>query len=105
VRLIKVGLESVKAPIEKFEPVKTRDAIARFGQYLKTQGGAAAAEQGASEAEQMLGAALNLLEDFKKVVATGKDVYVRRLTEAEAGAESAMSALRNSLQGPRIILA
>lgn len=105
VRLIKVGVEAVKAPLEKFDPAKTRVAIAKFGEYLKTQGGPAVADQGKAEAEQMLGAALNLLEDFKKVVASGKDVYVRRLTEAEAGAEQAMIQLRNSLQGPRIILA
>ena len=101
-RLIKVGLESIKGPLEKFDAAKTRDAIARFGAYLKTLGGAG--DQGAAEAEQMLGAALNLLEDLKKVVLSGKDVYVRRLTEAEAGAESAMSQLRQALQGPRIIL-
>ncbi len=105
VRLIKVGTEAVKAPVEKFDAAKTRDAIARFAEYLKTQGGAAAAEQGKAEAEQMLSAAISLLEEFKKIVASGKDVYVRRLTEAEAGAEVAMSALRNALQGPRIILA
>lgn len=105
VRLIKVGTEAVKAPLEKYDPAKTKDAVARFGAYLKTQGGAATADQGKAEAEQMLGAALNLLEDFKKVIGSGKDVYVRRLTEAEAGAEQAMTLLRNSLQGPRIILA
>lgn len=103
VRLIKVGVEAVKGPLEKFDRAKTRDAIARFGVYLKTQGGAG--DQGVAEAEQMLGAAINLLEDLKKVVLAGKDVYVRRLTEAEAGAESAMALLRQSLQGPRIILA
>ncbi len=103
VRLIKVGTEAVKGPLEKFDAAKTRDAIARFGVYLKTQGGAG--DQGAAEAEQMLGAAIALLEDLRKVVAAGKDVYVRRLTEAEAGAESAMSLLRGALQGPRIILA
>jgi len=105
VRLIKVGVDAVKAPIEKFDPAKTRAAIAKFGEYLKTQGGAAVAEQGKAEAEQMMSAALSLLEEFKKIVTSGKDVYVRRLTEAEAGAESAMSLLRGALQGPRIILA
>ncbi len=105
VRLIKVGVDAVKAPLATFDPAKTRDAIARFAAYLKTQGGAAVAEQGKAEAEQMLAAALGLLEEFKKIVGSGKDVYIRRVTEAEAGAEAAMAQLRNSLQGPRIILA
>jgi hypothetical protein len=105
VRLIKVGVDAVKAPIEKFDGAKTRAAIGKFAEYLKTQGGAAVADQGKAEAEQMLSAALSLLEEFKKIATSGKDVYVRRLTEAEAGAETAMTALRNALQGPRIILA
>lgn len=105
VRLIKVGVDAVKDPLSKFDAAKTREAIAKFAEYLKTQGGAAVADQGKAEAEQMLGAALSLLEEFKKIVASGKDVYVRRLTEAEAGAEQAMTQLRNALQGPRIILA
>ena len=105
VRLIKVGTDAVRVPIANFDAAKTRAAIARFGEYLKTVGGAAVAEQGKAEAEQMLNAALSLLEEFKKIVPSGKDVYVRRLTEAEAGAEAAMTLLRNSLQGPRIILA
>ncbi len=105
VRLIKVGTDAVKGPLEKFDAAKTRDAVKRFGEYLKTQGGAAVADQGKEEAEQMLNAAISLLEELKKIVTSGKDVYVRRLTEAEAGAEGAMAVLRGALQGPRIILA
>lgn len=105
VRLIKVNVEAAKGAIEKFDAAKTKASIAKFGEYLKTQGGAAVADQGKAEAEQMLGAAITLIEDFKKIIAAGKDVYVRRLTEAEAGAETAMGELRKTLQGPRIILA
>lgn len=105
VRLIKVDASAVKPAVEKFDATKCRESIAKFGEYLKTVGGAANADQGKAEAEQMLGAALTLIDDFKKILAAGKDVYVRRLTEAEAGAEAAMSELRKTLQGPRIILA
>ena len=105
VRLIKVGTDAIKGPLEKFDAAKTRDAVARFGAYVKTQGGSAVADQGKAEAEQMMSAALSLLEELKKISASGKDVYVRRLTEAEAGAEGAMAVLRGALQGPRIILA
>jgi hypothetical protein len=38
-------------------------------------------------------------------VEQGADLYVRRLTEAEAASEPALALLRDALQGPRIILA
>ena len=32
------------------------------------------------------------------------DLYVRRITEAEAASEAALAALRRGLQGPRLII-
>ena len=53
----------------------------------------------------MLDAALTLLGDVQKLVKEGKDLYVRRMTEAEAASEPAIAQLRQVLSGPRIILA
>jgi hypothetical protein len=103
VRLIKVGLDAVKEPLKAFDPAKTRDAIKRFSEQVREKTGPVTL-QGEGEAKQMLDAALQLLGDFKKVVESGKDVCVRRLTEAEAASEPALAMVRNALQGPRIIL-
>jgi hypothetical protein len=46
-----------------------------------------------------------LLTDLKRVIDSGKDVCVRRLTEAEAASEPALALVRQALSGSRIILA
>ncbi len=102
-RLIKVSLDAVKEPLKAFDPAKTRDAIKRFAEHVRAKTGPVTL-QGETEAKQMLDAALQLLGDFKKVVESGKDVCVRRLTEAEAASEPALTMVRQALQGPRIIL-
>jgi hypothetical protein len=104
-RLIKVGLEAVKDALVAFDANKTRDAIKRFGDYLAAKGGKGAGPvQGAEEAKMMLDAAMTLLTDLKQAVAAGRDVYVRRMTEAEAASEPAMALVRQALSAPRIIL-
>jgi hypothetical protein len=104
-RLIKVNPESIKAPLEAFDAGKTRDAIKRFGEYLREKGATASQAQGAEEAKMMLDASMTLLTDLKQAVASGKDLYVRRMTEAEAASEPALSQIRQALSAPRIILA
>lgn len=103
-RLVKVGIDAIKEPLSKFDEKKTRDAIARFGAEVKKQVGEVP-PQGHEEAKQMLDAALVLLGDLKRVVDAGKDVCVRRLTEAEAASEPALAVVRQALSAPRIILA
>lgn len=105
VRLIKVGTASVKEALAAFDPQKTRDAIKRFGDHLREKGGVAAEAQGAQEAKTMLDAAMTLLSDLKEAVAAGRDLYVRRMTEAEASSEPALAQVRQALSAPRIILA
>jgi hypothetical protein len=104
VRLIKVGLDAVKGPLAAFDPVKTRDAVKRFGALVQEKAGPVAAPQGADEAKMMFDAAMTLLTELKELVAGGKELYVRRLTEAEASSEPAFAAVRAALSGPRIIL-
>lgn len=104
-RLIKVSGSSLAAPMAAFDPAKTRDAIARFGAAVTEKTGPIAQKQGTEEAKMMLDAALTLLGDLKQLVTEGKELYVRRLTEAEAASEPAMAQLRQALTAPRIILA
>ncbi len=104
VRLIKVGTQSVKEALAAFDPQKTRDSLKRFSDHLKEKGGAASETKGAQEAKTMLDAAMTLLGDLKQAVASGKDIYVRRMTEAEAASEPALAQVRQALSAPRIIL-
>jgi hypothetical protein len=104
VRLIKVGTDSVKEALAAFDAQKTRDAIKRFGDHLKEKGGVSGEAKGAEEAKTMLDAAMTLLTELKQSVASGKDIYVRRMTEAEAASEPALAQVRQALTAPRIIL-
>jgi hypothetical protein len=103
-RLVKVSATAIKEPLMKFDEKKTRQAIEKFSAQtnLQTQ---VTTTQASEESKQMLDAALILLSDLKRVVETGKDVCVRRLTEAEAASEPALSQVRQALSAPRIILA
>lgn len=104
VRLIKLNPAGIKPALEAFDAAKTRDAIARFGVEVARKVGPTPAPQGAEEAKMMLDAALAVLGELKALVATGKDVYFRRLTEAEASSEPALTLVRQALSAPRIIL-
>jgi hypothetical protein len=78
--------------------------VKRFGALVQEKAGPVAAPQGADEAKMMFDAAMTLLTELKELVAGGKELYVRRLTEAEASSEPAFAAVRAALSGPRIIL-
>lgn len=103
-RLIKVTTDAIAAPLAAFDAQKTRDAIARFGAVVAEKAGPVAQKRGEAEAKMMLDAALTLLGDLKDLVSEGKDLYVRRLTEAEAASEPAIALVRQAVTGPRIIL-
>ncbi len=104
VRLVKVDAAALKPALDAFSAAKVKDAIDRFGKHVREKTGDVKVLN-ANEAKQMLEAGIILLEDLKKIVAAGGDVCVRNLTEAEAASEPALAVLRQSLQGPRIILA
>jgi hypothetical protein len=102
-RLVKVGVEGIKEALDKFDPAKTKDAIARFSKHVEAKLGSAPKTQ--PQAAEMLDAAIAVLTELKKVAASGQLVVVRRLTEAEATSDLALVPVRQALQGPRIILA
>ena len=98
--------DALKALFKGDDPAKLRDGIQRFGKYLGEKAGKPQAEP--AQAKRMEEVAFTLLEDAKRVVEAvdkGAELYVRRLTEAEAASEPALALLREALQGPRIILA
>jgi hypothetical protein len=103
-RLIKVGPDAIKDAIAKFDEKAARASLAKFAEHVKKQTGEVKL-QGTDEARQMYDAAMVLLADLKRVVESGKTVCVRRLTEAEAASEPALSLVRQALSAPRIILA
>ena len=105
VRLIKLNPAGLKPALEAFDGAKTREAIARFGAEVAKKTGETPQPQGAEEAKVMLDAAIAALTELKALVATGKDLYFRRLTEAEASSEPALALVRQALSAPRIILA
>ena len=88
--------------LEKYDPNATMDAVQRFTAHVSQAAGKPAAES--PQGKEMLQAALTLLADLKRSVATGGDVCLRRLTEAEAASEQALAIVRRALQSPRIIL-
>jgi hypothetical protein len=105
-RLIKVKPDSLQALFKTFDPAKVKDALQRFGKYLEEKAGKKQAEP--AQAKRMEEVAFALLEDARRVLdaaGQGAELYVRRLTEAEAASEPALALLREALQGPRIILA
>lgn len=102
-RLIKVNGERIRELLEKFDPDKTVDAVRRFTKHMEDKAGKGAPPN--PQNEEMLKAAMVLLGDLKRAVTTEKgDLCLRRLTEAEAASEQAVSLVRKALQGPRIIL-
>jgi hypothetical protein len=102
-RLIKVNVERIKPLLANFQPDGVVDSVRRFTKYMEEKAGKGAPPN--PQNEEMLKAVTVLLTDLKRALTEGKgDVCLRRLTEAEAASEQAVAAVRQSLQGPRIIL-
>ncbi|MFL5343957.1 MAG: hypothetical protein ACJ8AT_04155 [Hyalangium sp.] len=102
-RLIQINPGHIKALLEQFDPEKTTDVVKRFTQYLAEKSGKTPPQEG-PQSQEMIQAAMMLLTDLKKAVATQGPLCLRRLTEAEAASEQAMALVRRALQGGRIIL-
>jgi len=103
-------LSAPAAPLERllagFDPRAVASALERFTTYLSEKAGKPV--QPSAPGKQMQDAALQLLAELKATVAAagaaGAVLVLRRLTEAEALSDSALGAVRQALQGPRIIL-
>lgn len=102
-RLVRLKTDRLKSLLGAFDAQKSRASVARFQELISRQAGVTSPPGG--EGEVLLDTALALLGELKAVVDSGKDVCLRRTTEAEAASEGAMSVVRDALSGPRIILA
>jgi hypothetical protein len=102
-RLIQINSTRLKGLLEQFDPEKTADVVKRFTQYLAEKSGKTAAEE-SPQGKEMLQAAIMLLTDLKKATIPQGPLCLRRLTEAEAASEQALSLVRRALQSGRIIL-
>lgn len=104
-RLLQVGRARIAPLLARFDPAQARQAIARFAEHVKAQLGVA--PRSTPEGDQMLDAALHLLSDLARLcraAGEGRELCLRRLTEAEAVSEGALAVLREAIQKPRIIL-
>jgi hypothetical protein len=104
-RLLTVPRSALQSVVEKFDPRAARSALDGFVSYLRQKAGqpVAATPQG----KQMEDAALALLGELKALLQgapADAELVLRRLTETEALSDGALMAVREALQGPRIIL-
>ncbi|HZX42852.1 MAG TPA: hypothetical protein VFE93_13510, partial [Myxococcaceae bacterium] len=105
-RLLSVPKAVLQSKLAAYDPRATRASMDGFGKYLSEKAGKpiAATPQG----QQMEDAALALLGELKGTVegaAPDSELVLRRLTETEALSDGALMAVREAMQGPRIILA
>jgi len=108
IRLVQVKLDTLAPLLERFDPPKSKDALARFIAYLEEKAGQKGPAAQAGQ-QSLSDAAFILLTDLKRATVTAKNsnhsLCLRRVTEAEAASEQALAVLRTALRGSRIILA
>ncbi len=105
-RLLTVPAATLRRLLPSFDVRAMADALARFTTYLSEKAGKPV--QASAPGKQMEEAALALLGELKTLVTSAagdSTLAMRRLTEAEALSDGALGAVRQGLQGPRIILA
>jgi len=71
--------------VNSFDPEKAKDAIARFGEYVRSKVSTPAPSSSASEGAELLRAASSLIAELKKVLdVPSGELHFRRITEMEA---------------------
>lgn len=104
-RMLAVPAAPLERLLQGIDPRAVAGAVERFAAYLSEKAGKPVAASGPGK--QMQDAALQLLAELKATgaaAAGGATLVLRRLTEAEALSDAALGAVRQALQGPRIIL-
>src|SRR5262249_5643721 len=105
-RLLTVPRGALQSKLAAFDARATRASLDGFEKYLSEK--AAKPIAPSASGKQMEDAALALLGELKGLVdgaAADSELVLRRLTETEALSDGALLAVREALQGPRIILA
>jgi len=105
-RLLTVPKAALQPKLAQYDPRTTRASLDGFAKYLGDKAGkqVVATPQG----KQMEDAALALLGELKALLEgapADSELALRRLTETEALSDGALMAVREAMQGPRIILA
>ncbi|HLL53407.1 MAG TPA: hypothetical protein VK447_07670 [Myxococcaceae bacterium] len=107
IRLVQMKTDVIGPLLEKFDPAKSRETVARFVALLEEKAGQKSAPPPQGQ-PSLSDAAFALLTDLKRaaeVTKAGTHVLtLRRVTEAEAASEQALGELRKALRAPRIIL-
>ncbi|HUM12537.1 MAG TPA: hypothetical protein VLT82_16440 [Myxococcaceae bacterium] len=105
-RLLSVPKAVLQSKLAAYDVRATRASLDGFERYVAEKAGKpiVASPQG----KQMEGAVLALLAELKGLLdgaPADSELVLRRLTETEALSDAALVAVREALQGPRIILA
>jgi hypothetical protein len=103
--LVTVPRAALQPAVERFDPRAARSSLDGFVAYLGEKAGKPV--NATPQGRQMEDAALALLAELKallKDAPDGAELGLRRLTETEALSDGALLAIREALQGPRIIL-
>jgi hypothetical protein len=104
-RLLTVPRAALQSRVATYDPRATRASLEGFGKYLEEKAGTKVAAT--PSGKQMEDAALGLLGELKGVLdgaPAESQLVMRRLTETEALSDGALMAVREAMQGPRIIL-
>ncbi len=105
-RLLTVPKGSLQPKLAAYDPRATRASLDGFAKYLSEKAGKPIAAT--PPGKQMEDAALALAADLKGLLdgaSADSELVLRRLTETEALSDPALVAVREAMQGPRIILA
>jgi hypothetical protein len=105
-RLLRVPKETLQGKLAAYDLRATRGSLDGFVKYLSEKAGKPIAPS--APGKQMEDAALALLAELKGLlegVPPDAQLVMRRLTETEALSDPALAAVREAMQGPRIILA
>ncbi len=105
-RLLTVPKAVLQSKLAAYDPRATRASLEGFAKYLEGKAGKPIATT--PQGKQMEDAALALLAELKGLLEGAppdSELVLRRLTETEALSDAALVAVREALQGPRIILA
>lgn len=105
-RLLVVPKAALQSKLAGYDLRATRASLDGFTKYLSEKAGKPIAAS--APGKQMEDAALALLAELKGLLdgaAAEAQLVMRRLTETEALSDGALQAVREAMQGPRIILA
>ena len=105
-RLLRVPRAALQPKLAAYDARATRASIDGFTRYLSEHAGKPVASS--ASGKQMEDAALALLGELKLLLEgapADSELVLRRLTETEALSDGALVAVREAMQGPRIILA